>query len=106
MNIASGIPKFVSLSTIQQPDNPYVKADTMYIKIMVDFANLPKTMLPYALSLNPGLPTHCQQQMIQQEIERRAQLLQTNSTSNNGTASNNLLNSNQQQFDGDNTINK
>jgi hypothetical protein len=74
MNIASGIPKFVALSKIQELDNPYVKLDTMFIKVMVDFANVPKTMLPYALNLNPGLPTHIQQQMIQQEIERRAQL--------------------------------
>jgi hypothetical protein len=90
MNIASGIPKFVAISTIQQPNNPYVKEDTMYIKVMVDFENLPKTMLPYALSLNPGLPTHVQQRMIQLEMERRAQLpsqqvSQTNSTSDKET---------------------
>lgn len=74
MNIASGIPKFVQLSTIEQPDNPYIKEDTMFIRVMVDFESLPKTILSYALSLNPGIPTHCQQQMIQQEMERRAQL--------------------------------
>ena len=41
---------------------------------MVDFGEIPKTLLPYALSLNPGLPTHVQQTMIKQEAERRAQL--------------------------------
>jgi hypothetical protein len=111
MNIASGIPKFVAISTIQQPNNPYVKEDTMYIKVMVDFENLPKTMLPYALSLNPGLPIHCQQRMIEQEIERRArleseQVSQTNSTNNKGTTNGNSSISNQQQFDADNTTNK
>ncbi|CAF3906340.1 unnamed protein product, partial [Rotaria sordida] len=74
MNIASGIPKFFSLEVIQQKRNPYVRDDTMFIKIMVDFEELHKTLLPYALSLNPGLPMHIQQAMIKQEAERRAQL--------------------------------
>jgi hypothetical protein len=73
MNIASGIPKFFPLAMIQQEGNPYVQEDTMFIKIMVDFGDLPKTMLPYALSLNPGLPVHIQQSMIRQEMERRSQ---------------------------------
>ncbi|CAF1389685.1 unnamed protein product, partial [Rotaria sordida] len=73
MNIASGIPKFVSLSRIQQEGNPYVRDDTMFIKVMVDFGDMPKTLLPYALRLNPGLPTHVQQTMIKQEAERIAQ---------------------------------
>jgi hypothetical protein len=73
MNIASGIPKFFPLAMIQQEENPYVRDDTMFIKIMVDFENMPKTLLPYALSLNPGLPTNIQQDMIKQEAERRAQ---------------------------------
>ncbi|CAF1171969.1 unnamed protein product [Rotaria sp. Silwood1] len=74
MNIASGIPKFFPLETIQQEGNPYVRDDTMFIKIMIDFEELPKTLLPYALSLNPGLPTHIQKAMIKQEAERRTQL--------------------------------
>ncbi|CAF1262355.1 unnamed protein product [Rotaria sordida] len=73
MNIASGIPKFFPLAMIEQDDNPYVRDDTMFIKILVDFGDMPKTLLPYALSLNPGLPTHIQQMMIKQEAERRAQ---------------------------------
>ncbi len=73
MNIASGIPKFFPLAMIQQEGNPYVRDDTMFIKVMVDFGDMPKTLLPYALSLNPGLPMHIQQTMIKQEVERRAQ---------------------------------
>jgi hypothetical protein len=73
MNIASGIPKFFSLAMIQQEDNPYVRDDIMFIKVMVDFGDMPKTLLPYALSLNPGLPMHVQQAMINQEAERLAQ---------------------------------
>jgi hypothetical protein len=96
MNIASGIPKFVPISFIQEQDNAYVREDTMFIKVMVDFENLPKTMLPYVMSLNPGLPLHCQQLIIQQEMERRAQvqsqqMVQTNVTNNQETASGNTV---------------
>ncbi|CAF1431527.1 unnamed protein product [Rotaria sordida] len=73
MNIASGIPEFFPLTMIQQEGDPYVRDDTMFIKVMVDFGDMPTTLLPYALSLNPGLPMHIQQLMIKQETERRAQ---------------------------------
>jgi hypothetical protein len=79
MNIASGIPKFFALAMIQQEGNPYVRDDTMFIKVMIDFGDMPKTLLPYALSINPGLPTHVQQAMIKQEVERRAQQQQQTS---------------------------
>lgn len=72
-NIHGGIPKFFPLAMIQQEGNPYVQDDTMFIKIMVDFGDIPKALLPYAVTLNPGLPAHVQQAMIRQEIERRAQ---------------------------------
>ncbi|CAF2767716.1 unnamed protein product [Rotaria sp. Silwood2] len=74
MNIASGIPKFIPLEAIQQEGSPYIRNDTMFIKIMIDFGEIPKTLLPYVLSLNPGLPTHVQQAIIKQEAERRTQL--------------------------------
>ncbi|CAF1592176.1 unnamed protein product [Adineta steineri] len=74
MNIASGIPKFVSLGMIQQEGNPYVRDDTVFIKIMVDFGDMPKTLLPYTMSLNPGLPINVQKDMIKEETERRTQL--------------------------------
>jgi hypothetical protein len=73
MNIASGIPKFVPLSTLQQEGNPYVRDDTMFIQVMVDFSDIASTLLPYAFSLNPGFPMHIRQQMIEKEAERRAQ---------------------------------
>ena len=103
MNIASGIPKFVPLSIIQQHDNRYVRDDTMFIKIMVDFGNLPKTILPYVMSLNPGLPTYYHQRMIQQEMERRAQVSQTN---NEGILRGDASAPNQQQFVDDDMMNK
>lgn len=72
MNIASGIPKFVSLSIFEDPNNPYIRDDTMFIRVMVDFENLPKALIPYALTLDPGMPIQYQQKMVQAEIERRA----------------------------------
>ena len=73
MNIASGIPKFFPLAMIQQEGNPYVRDDTMFIRVMVDFGDIPKALLPYALNLNPGLPMYIQQAMIKQEAQNRAQ---------------------------------
>ena len=71
MNIAGGIPKFFPLAMIQQEGNPYVQDDAMFIKIIVNFGNMPKSLLPFASSLNPGLPMHVQQVMIDREAERR-----------------------------------
>ena len=73
MNIASGIPKFAPLSVIEDGRNPYVWDDTMFIKVMVDFGEVPKSLLSYLLNLNPGLPTSIQQTMLKQEAERRTQ---------------------------------
>lgn len=73
MNIASGVPKFCPLTLIQQDGNPYVKDDTMLIKVMVDFAAIPKAVLPYALNINPGLPTLVQHDLIKQELGKQTQ---------------------------------
>ena len=73
MIIASGIPKLIPLTMIEQEGNPYVRDDSMFIKVMVDFGDMRKTLLPYALSLNPGLPMHVQQAIVEQEAERGAQ---------------------------------
>ncbi|CAF4333164.1 unnamed protein product, partial [Rotaria magnacalcarata] len=53
MNTTSGTPKFCPPPSIQHQGNPYVRDDTIFIKIMVDFGDTPKTSLPYALTLNP-----------------------------------------------------
>ncbi|CAF1403086.1 unnamed protein product [Adineta ricciae] len=73
MNIASGIPKFFSLELLQDEVNPYVRDDTMFIKIMVDFGDMPKTLLPFAFSVNPGYTITIQQNLIRKEAERRSQ---------------------------------
>jgi hypothetical protein len=45
----------------------------MFIKVLVDFSGILNAIFPYAVSLNPGLPTPLQQTMIRQEIEKRQQ---------------------------------
>lgn len=72
MNAAICIPNFFPLTSIQREGNRYVRDDTMFIKVMVDFEDMPQTLLSYALRLNPTLPMHFQQIMIQQEAERQA----------------------------------
>lgn len=66
-NVASGIPKFFPLPMIQQDDNAYVRDDTLFLKIIVDMNETPKILLPFTLNLNPGLPYHVQQNLINQE---------------------------------------
>ena len=73
MNIASGIPKFYPLSTLQQEDNPYVKDECIFIKILIDFCPIPDDQLPYLFSLNPGIPTRLQMEMIQQQQQQQQQ---------------------------------
>ncbi|CAF3970859.1 unnamed protein product [Rotaria sordida] len=70
MNVASGIPKFCPLEVIQREGNSYVRDDTLFIKIMVDFGDMPKTILSFALGLNPGFSMNVQQAVIKQETEK------------------------------------
>jgi hypothetical protein len=79
MNVASGIPKFVSLKILQQENNPYIRDDTMFIKVMIDFGNMSKDMLSYAFNLSPALTNEMQQTMIRQETEKRQQQIQNSS---------------------------
>ncbi|CAF4917343.1 unnamed protein product [Rotaria socialis] len=39
---------------LHQEANPYVPDDRMFIKIMIDFGGMPKTLLSYILSINSG----------------------------------------------------
>ena len=73
MNIASGIPKFFPLSLLEQENNSYVRDDTMFIKILVDFDDTPKTLLPFKMNINPGLPITIQNELIKEEVKRRAE---------------------------------
>ena len=72
-NIPSGIPKFLSLTTIQHENNAYVRDDTLFLKIIVDFDEKPKLILPFMLGLNPGLPIHVRMNLIHQEKDKQVQ---------------------------------
>ena len=73
MNIASGIPKFVPLVDLNQPEqiNRYIINDTMFIKVLIDFLGVPKSILPFIFNLNSALPLQIQQKLVDEEIARR-----------------------------------
>ncbi|UJR22219.1 hypothetical protein I4U23_025283 [Adineta vaga] len=85
MNIASGIPKFFPLDQFQAEGNPYVRDDTLFIKILVDFSDIPKAILPFALSLNPGLPINVHHSLVKKESERRTQQTSNSTASSMST---------------------
>jgi hypothetical protein len=67
----SAISRFVPLTIFEQDNNPYIHDDTMFIKVMIDFFEIPEAVLPYALNLNPGLTPQIQQSMVRKETEER-----------------------------------
>ncbi len=73
MNIASGIPKFFPLADFNQPEeiNRYIIDDTMFIKVLIDFIGISRSILPFVFSLNIALPIPIQQKLIAEEIKRR-----------------------------------
>ncbi|CAF1090770.1 unnamed protein product [Rotaria sordida] len=73
MNIASGIPKFFPLTEFHKSENEnlYVVNDTIFIKVLIDFIGISRSMLPFIFNLNIALPVHIQQQLISDEIKRR-----------------------------------
>ena len=83
MNTACGIRVFLPLTKLQPENTPYIRDDTMFIKVMIDFLGMPREILPYALGLSPALTTEIHQAMIQQEIEERQQQQPSVSTTAN-----------------------
>jgi hypothetical protein len=73
INIASGIPKFLSLAEFNRPvnENLYIINDTIYIKILIDFIGLSRSILPFIFNINIAFPAHIQQKLISEEIKRR-----------------------------------
>lgn len=80
MNTPVGLPKFASLEIIKQENNPYIREDTMFIKTMIDFSNIPDDVLSYAFNLHPGLTIQTQQAMIREKIENQQQRVSNSST--------------------------
>ena len=87
-NIGSGIPAFAPLIKLQPANTPYIRDDTMFIKVMIDFLGMPPEIFPYAFGLSPALTTEIQQAMIQQEIEERGQQQPSLSTTTNNEINN------------------
>ncbi|CAF1568320.1 unnamed protein product, partial [Rotaria magnacalcarata] len=56
INISSGTAKLFSLAMIQQKSNPYVRDDTIFIKIMVNVGDMSKASI------------HIQQLVIKKEV--------------------------------------
>jgi hypothetical protein len=73
MNTACGMPAFVPLTKLQPENTPYIRDDTMFIKVMTDFLGMPQEILLYAISLSPALTVQLQQAIIRQETEKRKQ---------------------------------
>ena len=73
MNIASGIPKYCPLNILDQPAdiNRYIINDTMYIKVLIDFIDMPRSIIPFIFNLNVAFPVEIQQKLIENEIKRR-----------------------------------
>lgn len=60
MNIASGIPKFCSVDLIKKENSPYVRENTMFIKVFIDTVGIKRSNLNCFMEMNPGLPTAVQ----------------------------------------------
>ncbi|CAF1083625.1 unnamed protein product [Adineta steineri] len=74
MNTAGGIPKFCPLAFIEQSENYYVRDDTMFINIKVNFNDELKIPLPYTAQDNPGLPIHIQDTIRLERMKQCQQL--------------------------------
>lgn len=68
VKIIGEIQRLCPLSAIQREDNPYIKNDKMFMKLMIDYLWTPRPVLPFAMDVNPGLP------MAVQEFIRRKRL--------------------------------
>lgn len=73
MNLPDGINKFVALKLLEKENNPYIRDDTMFIKAVIDFENIPTDLLTYVCNANPALPNSLQYDLIREEYERRRQ---------------------------------
>ncbi|CAM4969085.1 unnamed protein product [Rotaria socialis] len=63
--ILNGTAKLFPLAMIQQKYNPYVRDDTIFIRIMVDVGDMPKA------------PIHIQQLLIENEVMLSQQSIET-----------------------------
>ena len=43
----------------------------MYIKVLIDFIDMPRSIIPFIFNLNVAFPVEIQQKLIENEIKRR-----------------------------------
>ena len=67
--IIGGVLKLCPLPILQQEGNCYVQNNKMFIKIMIDYLETPCQILPYAMSINPGLPMYIHDDLRRKMIE-------------------------------------
>lgn len=56
MNIASGLPKFVPLEIILQDENRFIRDNTIFIRVFIDFENLSQENLEELFRMSPSIP--------------------------------------------------
>ena len=70
MTIAGEVLEFVPLEILRQENNPYILDNTMFIRVMINFNNMPDNLIPYAMNIDPALMNSLQQTMIEQERDK------------------------------------
>lgn len=67
MVVASEILEFVPLQIIHEENNPFIHENTMFIRIAINFNQIPDQMMSFVMNVNPALNNTIQQMMIDQE---------------------------------------
>lgn len=67
MNIASGIPKFAPIHFLTDEKSRFVRNNTIFIRIVVDFLDSSRALLRFAVTIDPGLPESVKQTLIENE---------------------------------------
>ena len=71
MNIASGIPKLISLEELRRSDSPYISEGAIYMKVMVREQPIPPHIFHFSMIMDHfGIPIHLQEEMIKEVIEK------------------------------------
>ncbi|CAF2753250.1 unnamed protein product [Rotaria sp. Silwood2] len=70
MNNGCGISKFIPISVIQQDNNSYICDNLTYIKVIIRKNPIPTCILPYVMNIDPALPMHIQEEMIETAIQK------------------------------------
>ncbi len=85
MNVPYEIHRFCPLATFQQTGNPYIRNDSISIKVLIDASGISKSLLPYAFKLESGLSKDVQRAMIETRQRKldRLRLARAASTNQN-----------------------